>query len=57
MVQSAVQRLRQLGHRIDAEQLKTAYKLFINLADQKKLITDADLVYIVESGKETPAAI
>lgn len=50
-------RLRQLGHRLDAEQLKAAYKRFINLADQKKHITDADLVYIVESGKETPAAI
>jgi 2-isopropylmalate synthase len=50
-------RLRQLGHRLDAEQLKTAYRRFINLADQKKHITDADLVYIVESGKETPAAI
>ncbi len=50
-------RLRQLGHRLDAEQLKTAYKRFINLADQKKHISDADLVYIVESGKETPAAI
>jgi 2-isopropylmalate synthase len=50
-------RLRQLGHRLDAEQLKTAYKRFITLADQKKHVTDADLVYIVESGKETPAAI
>lgn len=50
-------RLRQLGHRLDAEQLKAAYKRFINLADQKKHITDADLVYIVESSKETPAAI
>ena len=50
-------RLRQLGHRLEAEQLKAAYKRFITLADQKKQITDADLVYIVESGKETPAAI
>ncbi|HLX48303.1 MAG TPA: hypothetical protein VKS82_08215, partial [Streptosporangiaceae bacterium] len=50
-------RLRQLGHRLDAEQLKVAYRRFIALADQKKYITDADLVYIVESGKETPAAI
>src|SRR5690348_5359345 len=50
-------RLRQLGHRLDAEQLKAAYRRFISLADQKKHVTDADLVYIVESGKETPAAI
>jgi len=50
-------RLRQLGHRLDATQLKTAYSRFISLADQKKQITDADLLYIVESGMETPAAI
>jgi 2-isopropylmalate synthase len=50
-------RLRQLGHKLDAVQLKTAYSRFISLADQKKQITDADLLYIVESGMETPAAI
>ncbi len=50
-------RLRQLGHKLDAEQLKVAYSRFIALADQKKHITDADLLYIVESGMETPAAV
>jgi 2-isopropylmalate synthase len=50
-------RLRQLGHKLAAEQLKVAYKRFIALADQKKQITDADLLYIVESGMETPAAV
>lgn len=50
-------RLRQLGHRLDAEQLKAAYRRFVALADQKKYITDDDLIYIVESGMETPAAI
>lgn len=50
-------RLRQLGHRLDAEQLKSAYRRFVALADQKKHVTDDDLIYIAESGKETPAAI
>ncbi|BCL80208.1 2-isopropylmalate synthase [Ktedonobacteria bacterium brp13] len=50
-------RLRELGYRLDAEQLKSAYSRFIALADQKKHISDADLNYIIESGKETPAAI
>jgi 2-isopropylmalate synthase len=50
-------RLRQLGHRLTAEQLKVAYQRFVQLADHKKHITDADLIYIVESGMETPAAI
>lgn len=50
-------RLRQLGYRLDAEQLKVAYNRFVVMADRKKYITDADLLYIVESGIETPAAI
>ncbi len=50
-------RLRQLGHRLSAEQLKEAYRRFVAMADQQKRITDADLLYIVESGMETPAAI
>jgi 2-isopropylmalate synthase len=50
-------RLRQLGYRLPAEQLKVAYRRFVSMADQKKYITDADLMYIVESGMETPAAI
>ena len=50
-------RLRQLGLKLNAEDLKEAYRRFVSMADQKKYITDADLLYIVESGQETPAAI
>lgn len=50
-------RLRQLGHHLSAKELKTAYRRFIVLADQKKHATDDDLIYIAESSKETPAAI
>ena len=50
-------RLRHLGHKLSAEELKIAYRRFVAMADHKKHITDADLLYIVESGKETPAAI
>jgi len=50
-------RLRQLGHKLNAEQLKAAYNRFVKLADKKKHITDADLLYIVDSGVETPAGI
>ncbi len=50
-------RLRHLGHKLSAEELKIAYRRFVAMADQNKPITDSDLLYIVESGKETPAAI
>ena len=50
-------RLRQLGYKLTAEQLQVAYRRFVALADQKKHITDADLLYIVETGAETPAAV
>jgi 2-isopropylmalate synthase len=50
-------RLRQLGHKLSAEQLKVAYTRFVAIADAKKHVTDADLIYIAESGMETPAAI
>jgi 2-isopropylmalate synthase len=50
-------RLRKLGYKLSAEDLKTAYSRFVAIADQKKLIADADLIFIVESGMETPAAI
>jgi 2-isopropylmalate synthase len=33
------------------------YQRFVTLADEKKVITDADLIFIVESGQETPAAV
>ncbi len=50
-------RLRKLGYKLSADDLKAAYSRFIALADQKKHISDADLLYIIESGIETPAAI
>lgn len=50
-------RLRQLGHRLNADELKTAYARFIALADAQKHATDDDLIYIAESSKVTPAAI
>jgi 2-isopropylmalate synthase len=50
-------RLRQLGHRLNANELKVAYARFIALADAKKHATDEDLIYIAESCKDTPAAI
>ena len=50
-------RLRQLGHKLNAEELKIAYRRFLIMANHKKHLTDADLIYIVESGIETPAAV
>src|SRR5437588_2407748 len=50
-------RLRQLGHKLSAEQLKVAYKRFVSMADERKLVRDADLNYIVEVVKETPSAV
>jgi len=50
-------RLRQLGRKLNAEQLKVAYSRFVSMADQKKHITDADLLYIAETSMETFSAI
>jgi len=50
-------RLRQLGYKLDAGQLKVAYSRFMALAEGKKHITDEDLLYIVESSKETPVGV
>ena len=50
-------RLRQLGYKLSAERLKVAYRRFVALADEKKYVNDDDLIYIVESSEETPAAI
>lgn len=50
-------RLRKMGYKLDAAQLKIAYDRFVALADEKKQINDADLIYIVDSSTETPAAI
>ncbi len=50
-------RLRKLGYKLTGEQLKVAYSRFVALADEKKRVTDVDLIYIVDSSMETPAAI
>ncbi len=50
-------RLRQLGYKLSADQLRVAYGRFVRMADQKKVLNDTDLVYIAESGMETPSAI
>jgi 2-isopropylmalate synthase len=50
-------RLRKLGYKLSSEELKAAYSRFVTLADQKKSVTDEDLVYIVDSSMETPSAI
>jgi 2-isopropylmalate synthase len=50
-------RLRQLGYKLNAGQLRFAYKRFVTMADEKKVLSDADLIYIAESSMETPSAI
>jgi 2-isopropylmalate synthase len=50
-------RLRQLGHKLEAEELKAVYNRFVAMADEQKVVTDSELIFIVESSKETPAAI
>jgi len=50
-------RLRQLGCKLNAEQLKVAYSRFVSMADHKKHLTDADLLYIAETSMETFSAI
>jgi 2-isopropylmalate synthase len=50
-------RLRNLGYKLSSEELKAAYGRFVALADQKKSITNEDLIYIVDSSMETPSAI
>ena len=50
-------RLRQLGYKLNAEQLRVAYGRFVTMADEKKMLSDPDLAYIAESSMETPAAI
>lgn len=49
--------LRELGYRLTGDQLKAAYSRFMALADEKKRITDVDLIYIADSSMETPVAI
>jgi len=50
-------RLRQLGHKLEAAELKAVYNRFVAMADTQKVVSDSELVFIVESSKETPAAI
>ena len=50
-------RLRQLGYKLGADQLKVVYSRFVAAADEKKLVSDDELLFIVESSKETPSAI
>jgi 2-isopropylmalate synthase len=50
-------RLRQLGYKLDGSQLRVAYSRFMMLAEEKKHITDEDLLYIVESSMETPVGV
>ena len=41
-------RLAELGYEVDDEELKATFKRFKDLADKKKVITDADLEALVE---------
>jgi len=50
-------RLRQLGHKLEAVELKAVYNRFVAMADTQKVVSDSELIFIVESSKETPAAI
>lgn len=50
-------RLRQLGHKLDGNHLKAVYRRFVMTADEKKIVSDDELLFIVESSKETPSAI
>lgn len=50
-------RLRQLGHKLTAEHLKVVYDRFVAMADEKKEVSDHDLIFIVDCSQETPAAI
>jgi 2-isopropylmalate synthase len=42
-------RAELLGHRVEGEELNTLYENFLVLADEKKEVTDADLVVLVAS--------
>jgi 2-isopropylmalate synthase len=44
------QRYAELGYQLSDEELQSAYKLFCEIADQKKEIFDEDLESILESG-------
>jgi 2-isopropylmalate synthase len=43
-------RFKELGFELSKDDLEKAYKLFTKLADQKKTITDEDLLAIVQDG-------
>lgn len=50
-------RLRKLGYKLSAEQLKEAYKSFVMMADKQKAVSDSELIYIAECMQETPSAV
>jgi len=43
-------RFQELGFKLEKADLEKAYKLFTKLADQKKIITDEDLITIAQDG-------
>lgn len=47
-------RLEELGYRLEGEALGTAFQRFKDLADKKKVITDADLVALFKDGLTEP---
>jgi 2-isopropylmalate synthase len=50
-------RLRLLGYHLNPNELRLAYSRFVVIADQKKSVADADLIYIAEISQETPTAV
>jgi len=50
-------RLEELGYNLDDEALNKAFNRFKRLADKKKVITDADLVAIVDDQLQQPEEI
>ena len=42
-------RAELLGHRVEGEELNTLYENFLVLADERKEVTDADLILLVAS--------
>jgi 2-isopropylmalate synthase len=52
------QKLRELGHDVDGDALDELYREAIALADEKKEVTDADLIALVEQRvSEVPASV
>ena len=45
-------RLTQMGYHLDAEQVNRAFARFKDLADKKKIVSDADLAALVAGKSE-----